>query len=79
MARCLHRWTDPAPPRSGGLGPYICGRPADHKGAHARQGADGSFAAWDSDGELLMAAQSIQERGDAAQWLPPGPVAVEDP
>lgn len=62
MARCLNHWADPAQSREAPLGPYLCGRSAGHKGVHAREGSDGSFAAWTRDGVLLMATQRAQPR-----------------
>jgi hypothetical protein len=61
MQRCLAIWTDPTGSKEARLGPYMCGRQVQHKGSHARQGNDGSFAAWTQDGELLLASQVVYD------------------
>lgn len=51
MAKCLVRYSDPA----GREPARMCGRLVGHKGNHASQGTDGSWALWTPAGDLVMA------------------------
>lgn len=66
--RCQDRWVDPLADKTATpLGPYSCGRPQGHRGAHATDG-HGASALWDTGG-LLLSIQVVgerEERGDGA-------------
>lgn len=59
-AKCMHRWVDPASGSGSTVGPYSCGRRANHKGAHAWEG-NGAVALWSDSGELQFSVQRMPE------------------